>query len=159
MRLVAVAARRYVPGMTTTLRAAVLLVLGGCATTEATVKAAEAPVTPPLTSSRTGQDVAARAHVEKALSALARCEPGREVQGVTVEPSGCTRMFCREACCNQCTWKATAVGLDGVAEDVTGRLGLALALPDSALECEVAAWRQALAAKDLGLTAPFCVVK
>lgn len=119
-------------------RLGLVLLLAGCATT---------PVTPKGTT------------VRERLEALPRCEAGAEVGALGVRASLCTKKHCQEACCNQCSWAATFVTKNGqpVPADAA-RVQALLGVTESALDCEIVAWGEALAGQSLAIE-PGCVVR
>lgn len=131
-----------------------VVMLAGCATSSTTTKEAvsgggEVPA----------QEEAARARVRAALAALPRCAPGAPVGALTVRATVCTKMFCDQACCNQCGWAASFDTLSGALPADPARVRELLHLPESALECEIAAWSEALRGQSISLEAPACVVR
>lgn len=147
--------------------------LAACATTTAarldsnlpaaapdTSPAAPPPTSPSPDSPRAGRDATAAKALTEHLATLPRCAPGDTVGQLTLAPSMCTRMACREACCNQCTWTATFVSTNGVPAAVAPeQVSAVLRLAGRALECEVAAWNGVLAGRDLGLDGGGCLVR
>lgn len=137
-----------------------VLCLSACATTHPAVPLAQAEDPGPRreTSSPHPVDVQARERVQGALAALPRCQPGAEVGHLVVRAASCTKMFCDQACCNQCSWAATYETMSGSREADLARVQAVLGLPERALDCEIAAWGQALAGRSLALDAPSCLV-
>lgn len=124
-----------------------LFVLAGCATTgEGPARAAD-------------PQGAAVERVTKALAALPACAAGADVGRLVPKATMCTRMFCRTACCNTCGWSASYETMSGAREASVADVQRLLGLPESALDCEIAAWRDALSAQSLVLDAPACVVR
>jgi hypothetical protein len=106
-----------------------------------------------------GADRRADTAMRARLASLPRCAEGAVVGQLALAPGTCTRKFCRSACCNACTWDAdyqTKGGPERVSKDLVRAV---LALPDGALDCEVAAWNAALAGVSLGLENGGCVVR
>ncbi len=94
------------------------------------------------------------------LEALPRCEAGAEVGELTLRPNICTKKFCREACCNQCSWTAVFQTKNAVPVPVgPARVQALLGLSESALDCELAAWSEALAGQSVSVDPPRCVVR
>lgn len=92
------------------------------------------------------------------LEALPRCAAGADVGVLTVRAAMCTKMSCPEACCNRCSWAAT-LEKQGQREPADpARVAALLGVTESALDCEVAAWNEALAGLVLSLD-PACVVR
>lgn len=125
----------------------VVFVLAGCATTGETPARAADP------------EGAAVERVTKALAALPACGAGSDVGRLVPKPTMCTRMFCRTACCNQCSWSATYETMSGSREASVADVQRLLGVEESALDCEIAAWRNALATQSVVLDAPSCVVR
>jgi hypothetical protein len=72
----------------------------------------------------------------------------------------CTRMSCQDKCCNRCNWAATFETKNGqpvLAEQA--RVQALLGVPESALDCEIAAWAEALGSQSVSLGPPGCVVR
>lgn len=98
--------------------------------------------------------------VQAVLAALPRCEAGAEVGVLTVKAARCTRMFCKEACCNRCSWAATFEAKSGqVVPAELARVREVLRLDESALDCELKAWGDALAGQSVALGPPACQVR
>lgn len=138
------------------------LFLSACATTHAAVPLApeaKAEAAPMPLAAAGEPDVAAQAHVRRALEALPRCQAGADVGHLVVRATVCTKMFCDSACCNRCGWAATYESMSGAVEADRARVQTLLGLPESALDCEIAAWGRALAGQSLALDAPSCVVR
>lgn len=132
-----------------------VMLLAGCATTTASPKdpVSGGGVVP-------SKDQAALAQVRAALQALPRCEAGAKVGALSVRATICTKMFCGEACCNQCSWAATFESKSGQAQPVDpAQVKELLHVTAGALDCEIAAWAQALQGQSLSLEAPACVVR
>lgn len=126
-----------------------VVLLAGCATTSTSGGGAVA-----------SKDQAALAKVREALAALPRCEPGANVGALALRPTICTKMFCDEACCNQCSWAATFTGKSGQPQPVEpARVQELLHVTEGALDCEIAAWATALQGQSISLDAPGCVVR
>ena len=125
----------------------VLFVLAGCATTGETPASSADP------------EAAAVERVTKALAALPACSAGADVGRLVPKATMCTRMFCRTACCNQCSWSASYETMSGAREASVADVQRLLGVPESALDCEIAAWRNALSAQSVVLDAPACVVR
>ena len=131
------------------------MLLAGCATSPGTLKGAASGPGP-----LDARETAAASRVRAALEALPRCEAGAPVGVLTLRPTVCTKMFCEEACCNQCGWAATFEGKDGQPVPVEpARVQALLGVPESALECEIAAWAGALAGQSVSVDPPACVVR
>jgi curli biogenesis system outer membrane secretion channel CsgG len=126
---------------------AVLLLLAGCATTGG----ADQPSADPR--------AAAHAQVTQALAGLPSCQPGAEVGALKVKATTCTRMFCSSACCNRCSWSASWESMSGARDASVQEVQRLLKVSDSALDCEVAAWAQALDGQSVALEAPSCMVR
>ena len=128
-----------------------VMLLAGCASTTASSKdpVAAAP----------SKDKAALAQVRAALAALPRCEPGANVGALPVRATICTKMFCDEACCNQCSWAATFESKSGAVPADPARVQQLLHVGEGAMDCEIAAWAEALKGQSLSLDAPACVVR
>lgn len=106
-----------------------------------------------------GPDRKADAAVRARLAELPRCAEGAVVGQLTIAPGRCTLKFCTNACCNQCTWDAeyqTKGGPERVSKELVRGV---LALPEAALDCEVAAWNAALAGTSVGLENGGCLVR
>ncbi len=130
-------------------RLIVVLLLTGCVTTPATG-----------TGSAPAADSSPGAAVRERLKSLARCEAGADVGLLTPKATMCTKKHCQERCCNQCSWAATFQTKNG--EEVPAepaRVQALLGVPESALDCEIAAWGEALAGQSVSLDAPGCVVR
>lgn len=110
-------------------------------------------VTTPAPSWPSGSPLQAR------LDALPRCQPGAEVGLLEVRATLCTRKHCQEACCNQCSWAATFQAMSGSRPADQAQVQELLGLPESALDCEIAAWATALASQSISLDQPRCVVR
>lgn len=136
--------------------AAWLLLLSGCVTTHGAAPA-ETKAAPGAVAASPA--AAAQARVTEALARLPSCRPGAEVGHLVVRPTVCTKMFCDAECCNRCGWEATYEAMAGAAPAEKARVQAVLGLPDSALECEVAAWGRALAGQSIALDPPSCVVR
>lgn len=137
-----------------------VLVTMGCATTHQAVPLTPARAEAPLPVVAAGDpEAAAQAKVARALEGLPRCQPGAEVGHLAVRATVCTKMFCDSACCNRCGWAATFEAMSGAREADVSRVQALLGLPESALDCEIAAWGRALAGQSLALDGPSCVVR
>lgn len=124
-----------------------VLLLAGCATSAGDPKTA-APT------SETPRGPAA------ALAKLPPCQAGAEVGRLAVRAAMCTKKFCQEACCNQCSWAATFEDKSGQPVPAPQeRVQALLGLPQSALDCEIADWNQALSGQSVSLEGPGCVVR
>ena len=122
-------------------RLCLLLWLAGCAT-NATLS--NGPVNP----------------VRARLASLPACAPGAEVGVLVVKAAICTKKHCEAACCNQCGWTATFETRNGQPVPVEpARVQALLGVAQSALDCEIAGWAEALAGQSLSLEAPECVVR
>lgn len=105
------------------------------------------------------KDVVAAANVKAALAALPKCQAGSDVGRLVIKPTMCTRMFCNNACCNQCAWEAKFEGMSGDAQPVdAARVKTLLKLGASSLDCEVKAWASAVENVSLSLEQS-CVVR
>lgn len=127
-------------------------------TTDTTTPPPEGTAVDAVTASE-GPDRRADAAIRARLAALPRCAEGAVVGQLTLAPGKCTLKFCKSACCNGCTWDAayqTKGGPERVSKDLVRAV---LALPEGALDCEVAAWNAALAGVSLGLENGGCVVR
>lgn len=94
------------------------------------------------------------------LDALPRCEAGANAGALMVKANICTKMHCEQACCNQCSWTATFEGKNG--QPVTAdpaQVQALLGLTESALDCELAGWADALKGQSLAVDPPACVVR
>lgn len=122
------------------LRVGLFFVLSGCATS------------PPAP---------ARADpVRQRLSALPACQPGAEVGFLRVRPTVCTKKACEAACCNQCSWAATLETKSGQPVPVeAARVQTLLGVGESGLDCEIAAWAEALEGLSVALDPGECVVR
>jgi hypothetical protein len=118
--------------------------LVGCVTT---------PAAPPA-------DSAPGAAVREKLASLPRCAAGVEVGLLTPRATICTKKHCQERCCNQCSWAATftTTGGEPLPVDVA-RVQALLGVPESAMDCEIAAWADALAGQSVSLDPPGCAVR
>lgn len=143
--------------MTTWRGLLVLLLVAGCVTAKPSV-ATEPSVAPERTATAGPQD-AAGAQVKSALERLPRCAPGAEAGALSLQPAACTKKFCHAACCNQCTWSATFDGMSGARPADKARVQAALGISESALDCEIAAWSQALAGQSVALEPAPCQVR
>lgn len=117
--------------------------LAGCVTT---------PPAPPA-------DSAPGAALRERLRSLSRCDAGAEVGVLEVRATICTKKHCQERCCNQCSWAATFQTMSGTLPVDTARVQAVLGVPESALDCEIAAWREALAGQSVSLDPPGCAVR
>lgn len=127
----------------------VLVLLAGCQT----AKVAEAPT-------KDGRDVAATEALRATLAALPRCEAGAEAGRVSVAPTTCTKMYCGQACCNQCGWAATFEGMNAQKVPLDGEKARALLkVGEGALDCEIAAWQQVLSGVSMAVEGTACVVR
>lgn len=98
--------------------------------------------------------------VRARLASLAACAPGAEVGALVVKAAICTKKHCEAACCNQCGWTATFETLNGQPVPVEpARVQALLGVNESALDCEIVAWGEALAGHSVSLDAPQCVVR
>jgi hypothetical protein len=94
------------------------------------------------------------------LEALPRCEAGANVGALTVTAHICTKKHCESACCNACSWRATFEGKNGQPTPVdAAQVQSLLGVTESALDCEIAGWADALGGQSLSLEAPACVVR
>lgn len=94
------------------------------------------------------------------LASLPACAPGTEVGALLVKAGICTKKHCEGVCCNQCGWTATFESRNGQPVPVEGaRAQALLGVTDSALDCEIAAWAEALAGQSVSIAAPECVVR
>lgn len=124
------------------IRVALLFLLAGCATSGGAPK--EAPVR----------------GVKAALQKLPACQAGADVGLLQVKPTLCTKMFCEAACCNQCSWAATFENKSGQPVPVPpARVQEWLGVPQSALDCEVAQWNEALTGQSVSLEGAGCLVR
>lgn len=122
------------------LRVFLLMVLSGCAT---------APVAP-----------AQEDPVRQRLAALPACQAGAEVGVLRVRPTLCTKKACEAACCNQCSWVATLETKSGQSAPVEpARVQALLGVGESGLDCEIAAWAEALKGLSVALDPSGCVVR
>jgi hypothetical protein len=122
----------------------IVLLLAGCVTT---------PAVPPADSSP-------GAAVRERLKSLPKCQPGAEVGLLIPRATICTKKHCQERCCNQCSWAATFQSTNGEALPVEPqRVQALLGVPEGALDCEIAAWADALATQSVSIDAPGCVVR
>lgn len=136
--------------------------LVGCAT------AREAPVAPPApaaaqvaapTAMEGSPESVAEAGLRARLASLPACAPGATVGQVSFLGM-CTKMFCRdEACCNRCRWEPRYETKGGVEAGVGARVREVLQLPESAMDCEGAAWERVLKGVSVGLEGEGCVVR
>lgn len=125
-------------------RLIVVLWLAGCVTTPAVPAADSSP----------------GAAVRERLKSLARCGAGADVGSLTLRATVCTKKACQERCCNQCGWAATFQRKSGDAMPVDpARAQALLGVPEGALDCEIAAWGEALAGQSVSLDPPGCVVR
>jgi hypothetical protein len=123
-----------------------MLVLAGCVSTPTPAEPA-----PPA---------AARSAQQQRLDSLPGCKPGAEVGLLTLSRAICTKMHCEQACCNQCTWAATLETKSGQPVPVeAARVQELLGLGESALDCEILAWAEALRTQSVSVEAPGCVVR
>jgi hypothetical protein len=122
----------------------VVVLLTGCVTTPAAPAADSSP----------------GAAVRERLKSLARCEAGADVGLLAPRATTCTKKHCEDRCCNQCSWSATFQTKNGEAVPAEpARVQALLGVPESALDCEIAAWAEALATQSVSLDAPGCVVR
>lgn len=122
----------------------VSLMLVGCVTTPAAPPAGDSP----------------GAAVRQKLESLPKCEAGAEVGLLVPRATVCTKKHCETACCNQCSWSATFTTKNGEAVPAeVARVQALLGVPESALDCEIAAWASALAAQSVSLDPPGCAVR
>jgi hypothetical protein len=121
----------------------VLLLLAGCATTPSGGPGADSKPT-----------------IQTTLDALPRCSSGADVGLLIPKATMCTRKHCQEKCCNKCSWAATFETKNGqpVLAD-PAKVQALLGVPDSALDCEIAAWAEILASQSVALEPPGCVVR
>ena len=93
------------------------------------------------------------------LDALASCAPGAEAGVLAVRETGCTKKLCREACCNRCRWEGSfevrGQPVQVEAAQVEALLGVT---GSSALDCEIAAWGEALSGLSVSVDPP-CVAR
>ena len=124
-----------------------VLLLAGCATT------------PPVGADQVDQ-ADQKPGLQARLSALPRCAAGADVGLLIPKATMCTRMHCKDKCCNRCSWAATFETRNGqpVLAD-QARAQALLGVPESALDCEIAAWAQTLANQSVSLDPPGCVVR
>jgi hypothetical protein len=113
----------------------------------------------PNTSESSAQPQQAKAAVTEALAKLPACAAGAAVGQLVVAPHICTEKLCKAACCNGCTWKATFTTASGAQPVDRARVLEALHLPEQALDCEVAAWNEALTGQSLALDSTACVAR
>lgn len=92
------------------------------------------------------------------LEALPTCAPGAEVGVLTVRPTICTKMHCQEACCNQCSWEASFEKNGQPSPVEAARVEALLGVTASALDCEIAAWGEALSGLSVSVEPP-CVAR
>lgn len=98
--------------------------------------------------------------VRQRLSALPACQPGAEVGLLRVRPTVCTKKACDTACCNQCSWAATLETKSGQPAPVEpGRVQALLGVGESGLDCEIAAWAEALKGLSVAFDPSGCVVR
>jgi hypothetical protein len=116
-----------------------LLLLAGCVTSSPLVKG---PVNP----------------TRDRLEALPRCAPGAEPGVLTVRATTCTRMHCQEACCNQCSWEASFEKNGKPSPVEAAQVEALLGVTGSALDCEIAAWGEALSGLSVSVD-PGCVAR
>jgi len=103
---------------------------------------------------------AAKAKVKSALAALPACTEGAQAGVLTVAPTTCTKKYCGTACCNQCSWAATFEGKNGQKTPAdAAKVQAALTVGEGGLDCEVAAWGEALSGTSLALEPAACVVR
>src|SRR6476661_5717011 len=110
--------------------------LAGCVTTPAPVTSAAADGPP-------------GAAVRQKLASLPRCEPGADVGLLVPRATICTKKHCEDRCCNQCSWSATFHNMSGELPADIARVQALLGVPESALDCEIAAWAEALAGQSV----------
>lgn len=89
------------------------------------------------------------------LEALPRCDAGADVGVLTVRAAMCTKMSCQEACCNRCSWAATFERQGQREAADAARVAALLGVTESALDCEIASWSEALAGLSVSLD-PAC---
>jgi hypothetical protein len=99
-----------------------------------------------------------RARLEQTLAALPTCKADADVGALVLTPTFCTEKRCTTACCNACGWNAKLETAQGTRKLEAATVQQALGLKDGALECEVRAWNDALAGRNVGL-APTCLVR
>lgn len=92
------------------------------------------------------------------LDALPRCAAGAAVGVLTVRATTCTKMHCQEACCNHCSWEASFEKNGQPAAVEAARVEALLGVTASALDCEIAAWGEALAGLSVSVD-PACVAR
>jgi hypothetical protein len=93
--------------------------------------------------------------VRERLKTLAACEAGAKAGVLSVRATVCTKKHCQERCCNACSWAATFQPSGGEAVPAEpARVQALLGVPESALDCEVAAWGEALASQPVSLDPP-----
>lgn len=127
-------------------RLGLIFLLAGCATS------AGAPKSAPVSAPKSG--------LQAALERLPACQAGADVGRLTVKATVCTKMFCDEACCNQCSWAATFENKSAQPVPVPlGRVQELLGVPESALDCEIVSWNQTLAGQSVSLDGAGCVVR
>lgn len=133
------------------------VLLTGCATgTTATTSEAKPDVTP----TRDGRDGAAEVQLRAVLESLPKCEAGAEAGVLRVTATTCTKMYCGNACCNQCSWSAQFEGKNTMKVPVeNGRVRQVLKVSEGALDCEIAAWGKVLAGVSMALEGTACVVR
>lgn len=127
----------------------VMFVASSCVTTSTEV----VPVAGP-----TIDEGGVRAQLERTISALPTCKANADVGALVLTPTFCTEKHCTTACCNACGWNAKLETAQGTRKLEASTVQQALSLKDGALECEVRAWNDALAGRNLGLT-PACLVR
>lgn len=126
-------------------RLGLIFLLAGCATT---TTSAGAPKSAP------------KSGIAAALEKLAACQAGADVGRLTVKATICTKKFCDEPCCNQCSWAATFENKSAQPQPAPlERVQALLGLPESAMDCEIAQWNQTLAAQSVSLDGAGCVVR
>lgn len=124
-------------------RLGLVFVLAGCVTT-APVQQSDAP----------------SSGLSAALEKLPACAPGADVGVIKVKATACTRKFCQDPCCNQCSYAATFENKSGQPVPLAAeRLKELLALPVGGLDCEIAGWNQTLSSQSVSVDGAGCVVR
>jgi hypothetical protein len=104
---------------------------------------------------------AARTAVKNALAALPACTDASAAKPLTIATTMCTRKFCNTPCCNACGWAATQPGADGNPAPIdNARVTSVLKLANEhTMDCEIAAWGEAVAGQSVSLGEPACVAR
>ena len=115
------------------------------------------PATPAaLVNSPLGRE-AIDAAIQKLPSCLVVKMQGLHFGKLNLEAGMCTKMFCKQACCNGCSWKATFTEADappvGILNDSLEKF---LVNGDAApsKDCDIAAWSTALKDYEFGIALP-----